>query len=285
MDHSEFLHFASSKLSEIGENVFREKWMAFLEKTDVDGMQFAEMDREEMEQYLVGVNGAESRSEIIQMVQWLHSMIHDVRRIETPIFDHMMKQRDELKRSLLGDDGDSDDDDGVDDEVMLISKEFDAMKSSVDKKLKQRLDPEWKQHSDEFEHEFVGQFLSGKGFNEHRDKFQSMSCLSKMKNAQLRKFEMCAKHRKSLLRHVNKWNEIQNIIKYGERPYYRSNGYDRSSLPSFGQCYGELGPLRNGRNFDPAKDQTKTTKMFYVPFVKYSDLHQMVAHNRNTMKK
>lgn len=284
MDNAEFIQFASSKLSEVGNDVFREQWMSFLENMDFDGMRFAEMDEEQMVQHLIAANGASSEFDIRKMVKWLHAMIHDVRRIETPIFDHMMLQRDELKRGLLSDDdhrieGEEDDDDDVD-EAMMISKEFEAMKRSVDKRLKRRFNPPWTQHDDEFEQEFVVKFLNERGFAEHSDKFHSMSCLSKMKNAQLRKFEMCAKHRKSLLRHVNKWNEIQNIIKYGKKPYYRSNGYDRSSLPSFGQCYGEMGPLKSNRNFNPAEDQTKTTKMFYVPFVKYSDLHQMVKHNR-----
>merc|ERR1712154_558043 len=126
---------------------------------------------------------------------------------------------------------------------MQSMKEFMELKQSVDDKLEKEDNPLWFQYDDEKEQEFVLRFLRGKGFGDHAEKFHSMSCLSKLKNRQLRKFEMCARHRKALMKHVNKWNELQNIIKYGAKPYYRSNGYDRTSIPSFNQCYGEIAPL------------------------------------------
>merc|ERR1712228_230331 len=229
-----------------------------------------------------------NEQEVQVIVNWIYSLIHNVQRTQTPIFDKMMQQRNVLKDSL-GMNGDYDSDDDEEDDQMDEMREFAELKKAVDDNIERQDNPLWHQWDDEFEQEFVLKYLRNKaiGFEDHADKFKSMSCLSKMKNAQMRKMEMCARHRKKFMKKVNKWNEIQNIIKYGEKPYYRSNGYDRTAIPSFNQAYGELAPLRSrDREWDPETDQTKVTKMFYVPIVDYGDLHKMVKERRfDFMKK
>merc|ERR1712024_193314 len=123
--------------------------------------------------------------EIKQIVNWLYSKIHNIQRMETPIFDKMMEKRNNLKKSLSLNDDNNDN-----------IKEFIELKKSVDEKLKNEDNPSWHQYDDNMEQEFVLNFLNNKGFEQHSEKFNSMSCLAKLKNAQLRKFEMCAKHRK-----------------------------------------------------------------------------------------
>eukprot|EP00483_Globobulimina_turgida_P012732 UN12755 len=218
-----------------------------------------------------------AESDLQQMVNWLYCEMHRIQRIDTPIFDAMMQQRNSLKNSLLDDRENGSDYKGADGE--REREEFNELKQAVDDKLLSEDNPQWIQYSDDFEENFVVKFMNENGFKQHSEKFKSMSCLAKLKNRQMRKMEMCARDRKNLMKKVNKWHEIRNIIKYGNKPYYRSDGCNRSELPSFNQCYAEIGPNKD-RNFDPKADQTKVTKMFYVPFVNYAELHQFVKKRK-----
>eukprot|EP01084_Bolivina_argentea_P093236 167712_1 len=209
--------------------------------------------------------------DIKQCIDWLYCMLHNIERVNTPIFDTMIENRNVLKDSLLDYENENESGD--------ICSEFIELKQDVDRKLYKQRNPDWIQYDNEFEKEFVQKFLCGKGFADHAEKFESMSCLAKLKNEQLKKMELCAMHRKRLMKTVNRWQEIQNIIKYGDKPYYRSNG-EKTSFPAKNQAFGEIDAMRKGYKFDPKEDQIKATKMFYVPYVNYPELYQFVRHRR-----
>ena len=273
MNENEFINFITNKLSEITttdsnndnnninkfKNILynhRDSILFILNKFEFNGKQFINLSINELFNNFIEINNNEilinDENDIKQIINWFYSLIHDIQIIETPIFDQMMEKRQSLRNDLLSFD---------DDDNNMMMKEFNDLMKYVDDndhnhKLKINDDEKEK------EKEFVQLFLKNKGFEQHSEKFESMYNLSKMKTRELRKYELCAKHRKNLLCHINKWNELQNIIKFGDKPYYRSNGISKTSIPSKGQVIG--GQKINNNLFN------------YSQFTNYPSLHQLI---------
>lgn len=244
----------------------------------------------------------------------LFSIIHGFNRIETPTFDLMMKRRQEIKESMgifitnsknddaresFWDDDEvsdtlkeetmfgqdkieyqklRDNDSSNDDSVGAVGKEVFELKKRISEEFDEKfVNPPWFQYSDEFEKLFVQKWLSFHGFDEETCvKFQSMTGVTHYKNWEMKKFDMPAKFRKKIMREANKWSEIQNVIKYGPKPYYLSDG-TRKSIPSIRQAYGEIPYIIN---HDPTK-YNNIPNMFFVPFIKYDELRNFYKRGFN----
>lgn len=84
----------------------------------------------------------------------------------------------------------------------------------------------------------VEEFLKTIKLEEYADLFPSMSQLARMKREDLKKFELPPRHRQTILHELEHWRQIQNIIKFGAKPYEWPDGL--SQHPASGQSYGEF---------------------------------------------
>ena len=96
-----------------------------------------------------------------------------------------------------------------------------------------------------------------------------MSALSQMTMEDLEARDIQIRTRRKLLKEIAKWNELQNIVKYGYKPYLQSDGSEHR-YPVSDQHKAELKqthyPLKTG--------------MFYAPFIDYKEMLRMLR-NRN----
>lgn len=196
----------------------------------------------------------------------LYSIIHRVERKETPVFNLMMHRRSQIQKSLGLQTTDVKDENGSESGQQIIDS---LMESIADNNLTFN-NNQWYVNSDSEEKQFVQRFLDIHGFSSQSSKFESMSKLSQMKRKDLKEKDMCAKTRKKILRAVNHWMEVNNIVKYGAFPYYKTDG-NRSSLPSSSQVKAEIAKCKN-------------EKLFYVPFANYKELKAIVRRNHGKQR-
>ncbi len=173
-----------------------------------------------------------------------------------------------------------------------LSSGISKLEKIVNDRLGKRKTPDWFTYEPEFEQHFVRKFLKSKGFEDHSEKFNSMTNLAHSKRYEMKKMDMCAKHRKRIMRETNKWLEVQNIIKYGEYPYWQSDG-TRLQCPSPGQVHAEIPyrknpwPAGNAPGVNPGDAEWNDPVypgMFFVPVTTYSEMLGFARHGYNPEK-